>query len=162
MLLMRASANLLPIQTEWQEGLAGGGMQGFMRQRGQAWEQRVYLGRDPVSGRKRWATKTVRGGKREAQRVLTALVAEADKGALASTQATVGELNRAQGPGSEFTMHRHDDSPAVGMSKLAMAASLRDLLKSRPGATDVRHRCPITEEDEGSPSDADVDGSNNR
>ena len=67
-------------------------MQGFMRQRGQAWELRVYLGRDPVSGRKRWATKTVRGGKREAQRVLTALVAEADKGSLASTQATVGEL----------------------------------------------------------------------
>ena len=55
-------------------------MQGFMRQRGQAWELRVYLGRDPVSGRKRWATKTVRGGKREAQRVLTALVAEADRG----------------------------------------------------------------------------------
>ncbi len=67
-------------------------MQGFMRQRGQGWELRVYLGRDPVSGRKRWATKTVRGGKREAQRMLTALVAEADKGALASTQATVGEL----------------------------------------------------------------------
>lgn len=81
-------------------------MQGFMRQRGQAWELRVYLGRDPVSGRKRWATKTVRGGKREAQRVLTALVAEADKGALVRTQATVGELLERW-----FEQARQDFSP---------------------------------------------------
>ncbi|MGH9222321.1 MAG: tyrosine-type recombinase/integrase [Acidimicrobiales bacterium] len=67
-------------------------MQGFMRQRGDAWELRVYVGRDAVSGRKRWVYKTVRGGKREAQRALTAMVAEADRGALARTSATVGEL----------------------------------------------------------------------
>jgi hypothetical protein len=39
---------------------------GFMRQRGRSWELRVYAGRDIVTGRKRWDTKTVRGGKREA------------------------------------------------------------------------------------------------
>lgn len=29
-------------------------------------------------------------------------------------------------------MHRHDDSPAVGMAELAMAAPLRDQLKTGP------------------------------
>ena len=63
-----------------------------MRQRGKSWELRVYLGRDAVSGKKRWATRTVRAGKREAQRALTAMVAEADTGTLARTDATVGDL----------------------------------------------------------------------
>ena len=63
-----------------------------MRRRGKSWELRVYLGRDAVSGKKRWATRTVRVGKREAQRALTAMVAEADTGRLARTDATVGEL----------------------------------------------------------------------
>lgn len=67
-------------------------MQGFMRQRGSSWELRVYVGRDPVTGRKRWVVKTVKTGKREAQRALAAMVAEADRGALRSTTATVGEL----------------------------------------------------------------------
>ena len=63
-----------------------------MRRRGKSWELRVYLGRDAVSGKKRWATRTVRAGKREAQRALTAMVAEADTGTLARTDATVGDL----------------------------------------------------------------------
>jgi hypothetical protein len=50
-------------------------MKGFMRQRGAAWELRVYLGADPVSGKQRYATKSVRGvGKREAQRLLNEMV----------------------------------------------------------------------------------------
>lgn len=40
-------------------------MKGFMRQRGASWELRVFLDRDPLTGRKRYATRTVRGGKRE-------------------------------------------------------------------------------------------------
>ena len=67
-------------------------MQGFMRQRGSSWELRVYLGRDAVTGRKRSISRTFKGGKRDAQRALAALVAEADRGALARTTATVGEL----------------------------------------------------------------------
>ena len=67
-------------------------MQGFMRQRGSTWELRVYAGLDPVTRKKRYVSKTVRGGKREAQRALTALVAEADRGVLARTNATAGEL----------------------------------------------------------------------
>lgn len=53
---------------------------------------RVYAGRDVVTGRKRWDTKTVRGGKREALRALAAMVAENDRGAGNYTNATVGEL----------------------------------------------------------------------
>ncbi len=52
-------------------------MKGFMRQRGASWELRVFLGRDPVTGKKRYATKTVRGGKREAQSVLATMITEA-------------------------------------------------------------------------------------
>ncbi|MEA2686879.1 MAG: integrase [Actinomycetota bacterium] len=67
-------------------------MSGFMRQRGSSWELRVYAGRDVVTGRKRWVSRTVKGGKREAQRALAAMVVEADRGALTHTTATVGEL----------------------------------------------------------------------
>lgn len=67
-------------------------MPGSMRLRGDSWELKVYLGRDALSGRKRWAYRTFRGGKREAQRALAAMVAEADRGGLARTTATVGAL----------------------------------------------------------------------
>lgn len=49
-----------------------------MRQRGKgAWELRVYLGVDPETSKERWATRTVRGTKRAAQRALAELVGEA-------------------------------------------------------------------------------------
>jgi len=67
-------------------------MKGFMRQRGASWELRVFLGRDPLTGRKRYATRTVRGGKREAQTALAEMVTEAERGLTARTTATVGEL----------------------------------------------------------------------
>lgn len=67
-------------------------MKGSMRQRGSAWELRVYLGADPVSGKQRYATKTVRAGKREAQRVLNEMKVEAERDLAARTTATVGEL----------------------------------------------------------------------
>ena len=50
-----------------------------MRQRGGSWELRVYLGRDPATGTKRYATQTVRGGKREAQRALSEMVTDAQR-----------------------------------------------------------------------------------
>ena len=67
-------------------------MKGFIRQRGSAWELRVYLGADPVTGKQRNATKTVRAGKREAQRVLNEMKVEAERGLTAKTTATVGEV----------------------------------------------------------------------
>jgi hypothetical protein len=54
-------------------------VQGSMRQRGEgSWELRVYLGRDPLSGQKRWTYKTFKGGKREAQRALAVMVTDVD------------------------------------------------------------------------------------
>ena len=67
-------------------------MQGSMRRRGDSWQLRVYLGRDPLTGEKRWTSKTVKGGKREAQRALAAMAAAADGNEVASASGTVGEL----------------------------------------------------------------------
>jgi integrase len=49
-------------------------------------------GRRPVSGKQRSATKTVRAGKREAQRLLNEMKVEAERGLATRTTATVGEL----------------------------------------------------------------------
>jgi len=70
-------------------------MKGFMHRRGDAWELRVYLGTDPVTGKQRYATRTVRGGKREAQRVLNEMVTGAERGLSVRTNATAGELIEA-------------------------------------------------------------------
>jgi hypothetical protein len=63
-----------------------------MRQRGGSWELRVYVGHDPVSGKKRWAHQTVRGGKREAQRALAVMVATLGSRPVVPATATVEEL----------------------------------------------------------------------
>ena len=71
-------------------------MQGNIRQRGAAsWELRVFVGRDPVTGRERYVTKTVRGGKREAHRELVTLLYAAQQGALSRSTATVADLLNA-------------------------------------------------------------------
>jgi integrase len=55
-------------------------MPGSMRQRSEnSWNLRVYAGRDPVTGRKISVERTVRGNKREASKVLAAMVAEVDR-----------------------------------------------------------------------------------
>jgi hypothetical protein len=63
-------------------------VKGFMRQRGSAWELRVFVGTDAVTGKKRYTTKTVRGGNREAQRALAQMVTHAELGLSARTSAT--------------------------------------------------------------------------
>jgi integrase len=69
-------------------------MKGFMRQRGDSWGCGC-LGRDPVTGKQRDATRTVRGGKRAAQRVLAEMVPEAERCLLVRTNATAGETIEA-------------------------------------------------------------------
>ena len=49
-------------------------MKGHIRKRGDAWELRVDV--DAVTGKKRCATKSIRGGQRDAERVLVELAAE--------------------------------------------------------------------------------------
>lgn len=55
-------------------------MQGNLQQRGpSSWRIRVFVGRDEA-GKKRYLERTVRGTKREAQRVMARLVTEVDEG----------------------------------------------------------------------------------
>ena len=73
------------------------------------WELRVYLGADPVSGRKRYTTKSVRCGKREAQRELARMVADVDSTSVAeseSSRLTLTEL-------IEEHIARHEGSPTT-------------------------------------------------
>ena len=68
-------------------------MAGSIRKRGKtSWEVRAYVGKDPATGRKQYATKTVRGTKKEAEVALGRLVAEIDEGRHAVSGGTVGEL----------------------------------------------------------------------
>jgi integrase len=66
-------------------------MKGHMRERSGGWELRVSAGRDSVTGRKRYLTRTVRAGKREAQRALAALIVEAGQNG-APCRGTFAEL----------------------------------------------------------------------
>lgn len=66
-------------------------VRGHMRQRGKGtWELRAFAGRDPVTGRDRYKTKTVKGGRRVAEEALAAFVTQV--GAGVATESTFGEL----------------------------------------------------------------------
>ncbi len=61
--------------------------------RGDAWQLVVDARRDPLTGKRRQITRTVRGSRRDAQPALVQLVAQVDgEGAPARTATTVGEL----------------------------------------------------------------------
>jgi integrase len=64
-----------------------------MRQRSPgAWQLRAFEGVDPISGKKRYRTRSFRGSKREAQKALNALVADIDRGTVAPAAKSVGAL----------------------------------------------------------------------
>jgi integrase len=67
-------------------------MRGHLRQRGEAWELRAFVGRDPISGRKKYLTRTFHGTKRAAESELSKLVAEVLSGGMAAQDTTVGDL----------------------------------------------------------------------
>ena len=56
------------------------------------WEARIDAGRDPVTQKRRQISRSIKGSKREAQRVLNEMASEADKGRFSGTSATFGEL----------------------------------------------------------------------
>lgn len=66
-------------------------MRGYIRRRGAVWELRAYVGRDPVTGRKKYLTRTFRGGKRAAEEVLAKFVTEVGGGTHAAQDATVAD-----------------------------------------------------------------------
>ena len=68
-------------------------MRGGLRERSPGvWEVRAEAGRDPVSGKRRQISRTVRGTKREAQRKLNALLAELDQGTHVGSEATFADV----------------------------------------------------------------------
>lgn len=70
-------------------------MRGSKRERRPGvWELRVHVGRDPSTGRDRYRSRTVHGGKRAADRALAELVAEVTR-ARPSSSATFAELVEA-------------------------------------------------------------------
>ncbi|MEW6153974.1 MAG: site-specific integrase [Actinomycetota bacterium] len=70
-------------------------MKGSLRQRSEGtWELRVFHGRDPVSGLKRYTSKTVRGGKRDAQRALATMINQAPESAPTRSMTVADALER--------------------------------------------------------------------
>ena len=67
-------------------------MGGHLRQRGSSWELVAYAGRDPLSGKRKYVSRTFRGSKREAQAALDRLVVEVENGHEGGSGSTVGEL----------------------------------------------------------------------
>ena len=67
-------------------------MTGHLRKRGSSWELVAYAGRDALTGRKRYVTRTFKGSKREAEAAVARLVTEVDDGAHRTASGTVGEL----------------------------------------------------------------------
>jgi integrase len=71
-------------------------MKGSMRQRTNgAWELRVYVGRDPLTGTRCYVSRTVRGSGREAESALARLVTESLDQVHPATASTVGDLLEA-------------------------------------------------------------------
>lgn len=83
-------------------------MRGHLRRRGSAWELRVFAGRDPVSNRKTYRTRSFRGSKRDAEAALAKFVLEVGGGGHAALDTTVGELIRQW-----FELARADLSPST-------------------------------------------------
>ncbi|MGB6058568.1 MAG: tyrosine-type recombinase/integrase [Microthrixaceae bacterium] len=68
-------------------------MRGGLREREPGvWEVRAEAGRDPVTGKRRQVSRTVRGTKREAQKKLNAIVAELDQGNHVGSEATFADV----------------------------------------------------------------------
>src|ERR1700689_4528598 len=68
------------------------GMRGHMRQRGDAWERRAYVGKDPVTGREKYKTLTFRGGKRGAEVEVARFATEVSGGGDGTRDTTLAEL----------------------------------------------------------------------
>jgi integrase len=85
-------------------------MAGSIRQRGkQSWEVRAFVGKDPVTGKKQYATKTIRGEKRDAEIALGRMLGEIEDGQYAVRAGTVGELCEKW-----FAQAEPDLSPSTG------------------------------------------------
>jgi integrase len=120
-------------------------MRGSISKRGDAWRIRVYVGRDRHTGAKRWACRTVRGTRREAEQACAALVTEIGAGFHSEADRTVADLLARWmaliGPDlSPSTLRDYRSAidrhitPALGSTKLAKvrASDLDDWYRALP------------------------------
>jgi integrase len=113
-------------------------MRGGLRERTPGvWEVRVEAGRDPVSGRRRQISKTVRGTKRQAEQVLNKIVKEADDGQHVGTDATFTDvaerwLKLAEADLSPTTVRRYR-----GLLKLHITPAIGTVPAHKIRATDL-------------------------
>lgn len=106
-------------------------MAGHLRQRAPGvWEAIVSLPTDTLTGRQRQLSRTIRGGRREAQRALNALLIEAQDGRPSHTNATVAHLigtylDHAAGNLSPTTLRNYRGmaeryiAPSIGSKRLS-------------------------------------------
>lgn len=94
-----------------------------------AWRIFVNVGTDPVTGRRRRVTKVIRGGRKDAERALTRLLAEVDRGTHAGTDGqTFGHIIDA------FLAHKALSVEATTLDTYKASLSyVTDHLRALPG-----------------------------
>lgn len=131
---------------------------GHIVERNGSFRVMVYAGRDPVTGRKRYVTRTVRGNRKDAERVRNEMLVDVQQGKTSPASATFGELLDAWydaaspdwSPRTALEHRRVIDSvlkPALGTKKLAkLRASDLDSLYGalRAGSDERRPLAPAT------------------
>lgn len=130
-------------------------MQGNLQQRGpSSWRIRVFVRRDEA-GKKRYIERTVRGTKREAQRVMARLVTEVDEGRhVAAASSRFGEVLEQRGRVNGVTAELEDAERALppggfGLSSSSSPSSTissqlvpcRVLVLGRSGRAEARLGC---------------------
>jgi integrase len=103
-------------------------MRGSIRQRRGGWELRVYLGRDPVSGKPRYRSQVFRGPRRQAEDALARMVTEVRDGRhpAAAGGETFGELldqwfaawSPEWSPGTAVQTRRMIDTKLAGLQRM--------------------------------------------
>lgn len=131
---------------------------GHIVERNGSFRVMVYAGRDPVTGRKRQVTRTVRGSRKDAERVRNEMLVDVQRGRTSPASATFGDLLDAWydaaspdwSPRTALEHRRVIDSvlkPALGTKKLAkLRASDLDSLYGalRAGSNGRRPLAPAT------------------
>ena len=104
-------------------------MRGSMRRKGEAWELRVYLGRDSITGKPRYRSRTFRGTKRRAEEELARLLTEATSGTdTRATGQSFGDLveqwyaswSGEWSPGTAKETRRLIDTKLTGLARVKL------------------------------------------
>lgn len=92
-------------------------MRGSMRERSPGtWQLRAFEGVEPITGQKRYRTRSFHGTKRQAQKALNALVAEVDRGTVAPRPRRSPVCSRSGWPTSSTSAGHRPPSSAIAAS----------------------------------------------